>query len=399
MKVENSYVGWVNGSALELFNEKVEKINRRAVKHGLDNRISYAVLESRLVQKDEFGFEMVEVHCISVSLDVVQLSGGWSLIGVIDFVSAAPNVLVNSVPGEVLPAGLRSTTECSHCNVSRNRNKLIVVRSEDGEIATVGTTCVQDYLGMSPDEILRWAENVDWIRENLSDDVDEIDLGRGGYGESHYRTLNVIECAIWSVALHGFNKTSEEFSTRDHVLQILNGDKYAVKEFEDSGLGFDSEKAETIFDWIMANDSTSEYIENLKAILSSDRGVIYKTMGMAVSVVAAYHREMEKQRESENTAKRVNAFIGKPGEKVESIPGVLIRKHYFEGMYGLQLIATFDTVQGTVKFFTSSSTKVARLLRELEEGSEVLISGTVKDHEIYKEYKSTLLTRSKLELV
>lgn len=80
-------------------------------------------------------------------------------------------------------------------------------------------------------------------------------------------------------------------------------------------------------------------------------------------------------------------YLGEVGERLRSIPAVFEREVTFEGFYGLTHVYTFKTTEGAqLTWFTSCE-------KDLEEGQEYLITGTVKKHEVYRNVKTTYLNR------
>ena len=79
------------------------------------------------------------------------------------------------------------------------------------------------------------------------------------------------------------------------------------------------------------------------------------------------------------------------GEKVEDLTVTFISKREFDGYYGLTNILTFETEEGNVlTWYTSTN-------QNLEKGESYFISGKIKDRKEYKGVKTTILTRCKIQ--
>lgn len=79
------------------------------------------------------------------------------------------------------------------------------------------------------------------------------------------------------------------------------------------------------------------------------------------------------------------------GEKVEDLTVTFVSKREFDGYYGLTNILTFETEEGNVlTWYTSTN-------QNLEIGESYFISGKIKDRKEYKGVKTTILTRCKIQ--
>ena len=152
----------------------VEKFNRRAAREGISERVE--VLSDVPVVREikEDGREIsVEVRLIEVSIPVLRKSG-WKMVAALDFIESG--VIVRSVPGESLEGWERpSELWCDHCERKRGRNRSFVVRSDEGEIKQVGSSCLSAFIGFSPSMAFFWLGFAD----ELSDKVEESSGHRG----------------------------------------------------------------------------------------------------------------------------------------------------------------------------------------------------------------------------
>ena len=79
------------------------------------------------------------------------------------------------------------------------------------------------------------------------------------------------------------------------------------------------------------------------------------------------------------------------GEKVEDLTVTFVSKREFDGYYGLTNILTFETEEGNVlTWYTSTN-------QNLEIGENYFISGKIKDRKEFKGIKTTILTRCKIQ--
>lgn len=83
-------------------------------------------------------------------------------------------------------------------------------------------------------------------------------------------------------------------------------------------------------------------------------------------------------------------WVGEIGKRLREVPVTLVSVHGFESQYGYSQVVKFeDENQNILTWFTSVEIKI-------EPGDACLLSGTVKDHKLYKNEKSTILTRCKI---
>jgi RecJ-like exonuclease len=106
------------------------------------------------------------------------------------------------------------------------------------------------------------------------------------------------------------------------------------------------------------------------------------------SAIPAYTRSLEKKAEMKNK-KKVSEFVGEIGDKISADVEVIGSKKV-SGFYGPTLfVRMVDTDGNTFTTFYSGYNA------EPEIGDKISISGTVKKHDIFKGWKSTILKRVK----
>ncbi len=386
--------------------DKVAKLNKRAEKKALTGSVTLTCADERRVKiSDETElFDRFETWVTATITTIpVVLDGGWSLAGVVDFATAAPAVLLNSIQGgPSLPEEFREVSVCDHCSRKVRRNKLIVVQGTDGQFVRVGTTCVRDYLGVNPSDLL-------WFVETVAELTDEdADWERGsGNSDWGYETATVVCAALFCVRRWGWKPASFDAPTREDVTRMLDRERAnehrevteARTDFQDTGCATHLPEAERIVEWVRALDPTgNDYLQNLCAVLGNEL-VRPKGMGLAVSVVSAWDKHLGKQAEQElrkaADADIPNEWIGAKGDKVE-LTGRVTAYRTFEGDYGTQAIIVVGTPQGRVKVFTSADSSFSCEADEARKnGTDLTFKGTIKGHETYEGTKQTVMTRCK----
>jgi hypothetical protein len=115
----------------------------------------------------------------------------------------------------------------------------------------------------------------------------------------------------------------------------------------------------------------------------------HKSIGFAASMIPAYHREMEEQREREV---QLNEYFGAIKDKI-NIEVEYTKTVTYSGFYGMGRIHFFKDSEGRC-FKWSTSTSIP-----FNEGQKLKLVATIKDHEEYKGRKQTSVTRAKLNEV
>lgn len=235
-------------------------------------------------------------------------------------------VIIDTVPGVVLPAGSRErlgTGECEHCRNKRARKDVFLVRDPEGVIVQVGRTCLRDYMGTdTPTSVA--------ARFRFEQELKGFDEEFGGYGkrlpDSALELLAVTACAI---RLWGWvPKSAPESAGEPTAFRVASwfyapaSDKAAQadkKALEGAIADRDWETAQAAMDWVLDGDSgDSEYMENLRVILRPG-AVDAKRRGYACSAVAAYQRHLGKLEQAKR--ERETAAASGSGRKASASRG------------------------------------------------------------------------------
>lgn len=89
--------------------------------------------------------------------------------------------------------------------------------------------------------------------------------------------------------------------------------------------------------------------------------------------------------------KSTSEWIGEVGDKLKDLPVQLVRKYSFDGKYGTTTVYTFQTKEGNLLTWFSSTFQPY----DIGEWMKIKYT-TIKDHNEYKGVKSTVITRTKL---
>jgi len=360
--------------------EKIGKINLRAAKRGFTGHFTLVGV-NKVVERN--GLEQVMVE--ATLSGVAPAYAGWKFLAAVDTVGegfvlrVAPGVEETGVDRSTLEAG-----RCEHCGVSRRRKYTYLVREEaTGRTLQVGSTCIKDFLG--------WEGNLVFF----SQDEVEREVG-GGFGsvEPVFTPTSVVAVAAAAVAVYGYVPAGdfERITTKETVMEYLVGSGKRADEVR-AALGTpDHAKAAEMVSALLERGlrGSSDYAQNLRVVLEAEF-VGTRQIGLAASAVSAYRRMVEGEVKRAAAPKVVNAHIGARGQKI-TVTGVLSKVMEIDSQWGLSVLLVLQTPQGVVKTFTSAAWAF-----EVEQGQEITMTATVKDHETYQGLAQTLVNRPKKE--
>ncbi len=303
-------------------------------------------------------------------------------------------VIIDSVPGEELPARFRhSTGECEHCRRIRDRRHLFVVRDPEGVLVQVGRSCLRDYMGTdTPASVVA---RFQWFKD-LRDWGDN--WGAGSVGpDSADELLAVTACAI---RLWGWVPMSAP-GTAGAPTAIAIGVWWGVAPGNSEGKAkqdqlrrsicdSDWATAQEVRDWVMsAASGDSDYIHNLRVVLGSGL-VESRRRPLACSAVAAWQRHKgdlaERQRRADEA--RSSCHLGQVGERLKSLRVRCESARGVDSQRGTSVMYKLVDDSGNhLCWFCSGSAN-------MDVGRTYLIDATVKEHSEFRGVLETQITRA-----
>lgn len=289
--------------------------------------------------------------------------------------------------------------DCDHCGLDRRRKATYLVEeTTTGAIKQVGSSCLRDFLGTDPANILRYSE---YLRD-LDDFGNEDDDGYGGGGGSARREVSTIGylwhvCAMirvngWAARSGSDRPTADQATDNLWALSERRHNKFGEKLWEDV-TEEDKERAKAALAWGL------EHFGSLKGgefgLSDFDRNMLVAARGSVVSAntrgilaylpVAHYRfleKEIEKARERETAVE--SQHVGTVGQR-GPFTLTCLRIFETEGHYGTTYITQFEDEAGNrFKWFGSYS---------LDLGKTYSGTWTIKGHDEYKGVKETVVTR------
>jgi hypothetical protein len=318
---------------------------------------------------------------------------GWTPVASLDhtFVTETGDdeAFVSMFPGAVeaeiaLPVEFRTVGPlCGHCHTDRLRKTTVVFVSDDGEWINVGTSCLRDFIGITPATIL-------WLRESLAsfDDDDEYRPPREAFEPD---LTDVLRLAAAVTSVFGFVRSAEPGATKETVNELLGRPSKVTREITNhpewgAAWAASEATAEGIKTWIadkVAAGNTNDYIANASLAIRANRASP-RTIGLLVSLPFAYSRAMGElaERKAKAAAGADSVHIGEIGEKMVIRPVTIIRAIRVETMYGVSVRVTGLTADGNkVTTFGSGET-----LFRVDADEIVEWRGTVKAHKSDETY-------------
>lgn len=407
---------------LPALRERLATLAKRAVKIGVapilisegepeDRRESYMTEDGR-------SHPVTRRHIpVTVSQPAPVILAGWEFCGTIDHAASEdgqPLNILRAVPSFAgsLPVAYRTNAPtCDHCHTSRRRRETFVVRHEGGELRRIGRQCIRDYLGHES------AESILSAARYLADARAACEEGEGGScgsGEWRYSPMDVLSWAATAIRTEGWLSKAQARDrdcdpTAAHVSRWLSWPMrpHSPKETPPpEQTERDGADATDALGWArdINPDTDSDYLHNVRVILSQG-SVGPAEMGIAVSAMAVYLRERDQaiarrvwlSKPSTYLANVGQRFGGKKKTDLPAIEANVMRRHSFEGDFGVTTILSLQTDDGNDLLWFASGEQPD----DIQVGRRVSVVGSVKAHKPDPKTgrPTTHLTRASLTVI
>jgi len=342
---------------------------------------------------------------ISIECEPIK-EAGWELLGCLDRIvppDGEAYTALRPVPGKHIPERYRTTDQCEHCSVTRQRKTTYIVEHEDGRIKQVGSTCLQDFLGYDPVRLV-WAANFNSkvtgiIDHALAPDSNAI---RQAVVYPAHELLAVVSASItrdgWLSRKQAYDKGYEGGATADHATfdyLVRTGQIKCSRQDYTPLTITDEDKAlaKASIEWgkTISENESNEYLYSLRQVCTTgwiDQG----TLGVGCSLINAYQRAQaqEIKRREKALAVKDSEYLGEIKVRFEITVKCLTVRSY-ESEWGVTRQHQLVTPDGdSVIWWASGGTE------SLREGSTYLVKATPKKHEEYNGTKQTTVTRVKI---
>jgi hypothetical protein len=381
---------------------KIDKANARLIRAGISEQFTLIVgpTETKTYTSNSGLPETYDM--VPVTLDVPKLGyNGWTFVATLAFETAG--TIVRTVPGQSCDYR-PSSQECDQCHTSRFRNDTFVVRNDEtGEYKQVGRNCLALFFGLTP-ALWVFTYDLDEFNERNADENE-----RSSWGRDRTEDVRRIIAAALAVSDsgRGYKRADVHPSTKDETSDILyardpgmlnhrlagrsiwlTDNRALAAQYESDGT------VDAVLTVCQSIAGDSEYAQNVRILANCER-VDMGNFGIVASFVTVYARQL--RYEAEQVAKQasrdasVNEWLGTVGQKNLTTTGTVTSIRTIDGQYGTTYLITWLTDTGhTCKWFASNPPEA------VSEGATVTLRGTVKSHETYRDYRSTVFTRCKI---
>ncbi len=379
---------------------ELAKLTRRAAKHGFSVEVeeSGARLESR--QQESWDGErrnvLVEVLDLTLNGDVFRV-GNYRFVAKTEVLEGAR--ITYAAPGapEIDPRFRECGSECEHCRTKRQRNiTYIVADRATGAQMQVGSTCLKDFMGISPAAVAG--------RFAFFKAVKDLDGGLDGAFARAFSREEFIKAAVCAVRVYGWCSKGEAHfradlrptaviarmvCNRDPGVTYGSADEIMIRKVREAMQRDDGETVAKIIKWASTLDAATDYEHNLKAVMLAE---VWgdRHLGIAASAVPSWHRVAEETLKRQHDSAGVPEHVGAVGERMR---GVEAR---FAGAKALgvcaysgrdKMLVKFTVEGNAVKWFTTAWDA------EMEVGESAVLDFTVKAHGEWNGAKETTVSR------
>lgn len=373
-----------------MLDDKVAKINSKMKKFS-NNELIYTCSEKRF-EKDQTS-PLYKHFVIDVTLEGSYKINDWEFVAVCDYHPEIGKNIVNKTPNcdLVIPSIYYTSNNCDHCGVNRFRKKTILLfNNKLNAWKQVGSACVKDYIGVNAEDYLRYLSAFSDI-EDLATQTSS-----GSRQVEYFPVKEIIEQAIARAKRTGYisqNKSCELANvgtyvntTASDVYNIMNKveDDYGVILPPYNVTTTLEYEAEEVIDFIKNRDAAdNEYIANLKTLIELEF-VTNKELGLVVSMVGYYLREIANAEKTKNEAN--SQYIGEVGNVIEftAQPECVFSA---DTQFGFSYIYKFNVNNNIVIWKTGKS---------LDVDNPITVKGRIKSLNEYRGVKQTEVTRCRV---
>lgn len=406
---ENTNIYRIPSHNVERLLADIAKLNRRATKLGVPAiTVETVQVEDETYQvRDEVTDKIVtrvrQFHHLRIVGQTPKFAG-WTFAATIS-VTEEGNVL-RTAPG--LTVDLKAYRDCrpgcDHCQTNRFRRETFVVLHEDGSTKQVGRQCLRDFLGHAdPHSLAQWAELIFSLGE-LSAGAEDPDFFGGGFGSrrTHSHTESFLKhCAVHSLR-EGFRtrkqaELNQSPSTRDDAFRSMypnpmsSSDRKWLAEinFEITPEAEDlaAKAQELVLTKLGGKADLSDFEHNLLT-LAKTTAFEDKNGGIVAYIIGWYLRETERDAYERKTF--VDGYFGELKKRYKAIPVTYLGSSSFDSQYGTTWVHRLVSKDGYRMVWKTGNPIDA------ENGTELVLDLTVKEHSTYNDKKQTVITRCKI---
>jgi len=377
--------------------KKIKRITKKLDKNNLKwsfEKLGESVEEVRVidyVNRDNIpSWQFSPKDCGTVVVDVTSYTfemeslklGEFEVLAVIEHNAVEDtneNIIHVIKENASIPVEYRTVkSHCQHCNSDRKRNKTVLMINAENQIIQVGSTCIKEYTGIDGLSIIGNYQDIhDICIEEPAMDYDNL-----GKQSKYLKTIDYLTNCLNLINSEGYKKEETKNGAWDLTKKCGKNEKYEAM-------------ANEVITYFKSREfkDYETFQNNIKVYLSNE---YTKINGIVAYAYVSYQKEIEKdeKRIKEQEGKKDSGYVGSTGDKLEKELTLKKRVSYETSYNGYnettQYIYLFEDAEGNIYKWNT-----AKFL-ELDNGDNVKVKGTIKDHAEYAGAKQTVLTRCKL---
>lgn len=378
---------------------KLRAVNKRLAKIGAPPAtVEYGEVKT-VKETTESGWEVTYDVYDEITVTGVEAKfAGWTPVATLDHTIAETEALVAKFPAAIaneteIPEAYRFTgPACDHCGLDRARNSTVLFVSETGEWLQVGTTCIVEFLGVDPANVL----NLMGISGILDDE--DTDEWRAAQSKREPSTESFVIIADALTRAFGFVKAQPD-DWRDEPTKNLAHDiamgfnSKRIREIT-AELTYRDEAYDEVVAWV-AEQGDTDFIRSARLALECV-DVKPRTAGILACLPFVAERSKSEAAEKEAVEAAIpngdgSAHFGQVGDKIV-VEGVVTTAFTMEGFYGPKVRLTVVGDDGNLVTTVGSG----EALFKYDRGDRVEFRGTISGHGEWNDRKQTECKRVKL---
>ena len=408
----------IKASVWPALQAKIAKLNRRAARIRVPPIVLSVEKEHFIpVKKDEHDEDprMEKYYTVKVEGSAPQVAG-YKFMATIQHKDAGN--IIRTVPGEEGNAEIQQFYQarpdyCDHCHKRRHRIDTFIVKGEDGQLRQIGRNCLADFLGgQDPKQILWYFSLRDLVGRAVGE-ADEETERRGRRGEMGVPPARVLSAAAAIIRTYGYVKASQvegegkEPTSRKVRWAIFDrhlpsgpysekarAEAKALLDVADHPTPEDEENVKKAVEWFKAipqqEKDRSEFFHNIEVLLNSET-VTPRDVGFLGAIFPAYHRATAVAKEKAGQPAKKNEVVGTVGAKLPATQVTVVGTQNIQGQYGTTQLCRMEDAEGRLFVWFNNSSN------QLEQGQNLVITGTIKKHDEFRGRAQTVLTRVKAQ--
>ena len=342
-------------------------------------------------------YEKIRYNQITITGNAPIISN-WELIASCE--QKENGTLIKTIPDKTYPEHYREKLICEHCNSNRFRKYTFIVKNIiTQEYKMVGKSCLKDFLGHVDPNF--YAEMLEMLIDPDMSEYEKFNKGETRIDTDFY--LSFVAACIREKGWTSRTKAQETDyqATADFAIESIHSkikpvrDRYGnIIEYPEPN-EYDIKLADNALNWAKnLTDLKNDYLYNIN-LLAHEQTIKYSDMGFVASIVSSYIRHIEKEIEKERkqTAQKeqgISEYVGEIKQR-KDFTLTYTNSFSYDTDFGTTWIHKFLDTEGNIFIWKTNNG-----LYEVEQGNNVTLKGTIKDHVEYRGERQTHITRCKI---